>query len=252
MHEPRPGQGESMTPRISTQLDHGQVRDGVLARLESWSGFAPLRKLLDRHPGVDCFVAGGAVRDVLLEAPPLPSDVDLFLGGSEASELIDALATAGTVRQGPFGSPRWAPAKGGSYADVIPIANFYNGLWRCEDIVDALNQFDFTCNAVALDLRSGAFYDPQNGARDACRRRMRAIRFDYPDEPIAPDSDLTRPAVLWFRLLHYATVRRLEIEPITLSWLRASRRHLENRDLFSATFFPLDSHAFAMLGEDGR
>jgi hypothetical protein len=241
-----------MNSRISTQPAHEQIRNGVLARLESWSGFAPLRKLLDRHPAVDCFVAGGVVRDVLLEVPPLPSDIDLFLGGNQASQLIEDLTMTGTVRRGPFGSPRWIPEKGVSYADVIPIESFYNGLWRCEDITDALNQFDFTCNAVALDLRSSAFYDPQNGARDACRRRLRAVRFDYPDEPIAPGSDLTRPAVLWFRLLHYASARHLEIEPLTLRWLRASRHHFDSEALFSATFFPFDRHALTVLDEDGE
>jgi hypothetical protein len=200
---------------------------------------------------VDCFVAGGVVRDVLLESPPLPSDVDLFVGGGEASHFIEDLAVEGTVRRGPFGSPRWTPAGDSSYADVIPIEDFYNGLWRCEGIVDALNQFDFTCNAVALDLRSGRIYDPQNGVRDARKRRLRAVRFDYPDEPIAPNVNLTRPAVLWFRLLHYAMARSLEIEPVTLSWLRASRSHLDSQALFSATLFPFDPRALAVLDEDG-
>lgn len=221
-----------------------------MARLESWSGFAPLREALDRHPGVDCFVAGGVVRDVLLDVPPLPSDIDLFLRGDQAPRLIEDLAMAGTVRRGPFGSPRWTPAKGDSYADVIRIESFYNGLWRCEDIVDALNQFDLTCNAVALDLRSGVFHDPQNGVRDAHMRRLRAVRFDYPEESISPNIDLTRPAVLWFRLLHYARARGLQIESVTLNWLRASRRHLDSEPLFSATFFPFDRQALAVLDED--
>jgi hypothetical protein len=210
-----------------------------------------LLELLDRYPAVDCFVAGGVVRDVLLEVPPLPSDIDLFLGGSPVPQLVEDLAMAGTVQRGPFGSPRWTPDGETSYADVIPLESFYNGLWRCEDIVDALNQFDFTCNAVALDLRSGAFYDPQNGARDARRRSLRAVRFDYPDEPIAPGSDLTRLAVLWFRLLHYARARKLEIEPVTLSWLRASRRYDDREGLFAATFFPFDPKALAVLDGEG-
>ena len=191
------------------------------------------------------------MRDVLLDSPPLLGDVDLFVGGNQASWFIEDLATEGMVGRGPFGSPRWTPAGDSSHADVIAIEHFYNGLWRCEDIVDALNQFDFTCNAVALDLRSGIFYDPQNGIRDALKRRLRAVRFDYPDEPIAPDSELRRPAVLWFRLLHYAWTKSLEIDPLTLSWLRASRSHVDSWALFAKTLFPVDPRALAVLDQDG-
>ena len=109
----------------------------------------------------------------------------MFLGGDSTDEILDVLESQGEMVTGPFGSPRWYPTHGTrSSWDLIPIATFWNGLWPCEDIVDVLNQFDFTGNAIAIDVRTGSVYDPQNGRRDMERRTMRAVRFDYPDEPI--------------------------------------------------------------------
>jgi hypothetical protein len=223
------------------------IKDEIFSILESWSGFDIVRNIMWRYPKLQIYIAGGVVRDVFLSEGSHPKDVDLFLNGPDVDQALDHLDRYGTLGTGPFGSPRWKPEGTFQYADVIPIARFFNGLWPCEDILDVLNQFDFTCNAMALDLRSGAFFNPQNGVRDARRRLMRAIRFDYPDESIAPDNVLSRPAVLWFRLLHYAASRNLTMEPVTLSWLRDHRHFQLYQEPFVASFFPLHSDAFALL-----
>jgi hypothetical protein len=120
---------------------------------------------------------------------------------------------------------------------------FYNGLWRCEDILDVLNQFDFTANAIALDLFSSKILDPQNGIRDLSRNELRAVRFDYPDEPISPGTKLTRNAVMWYRFQHFAFTKRLSIEPVTLSWVRQNRRYIEARSEFERVFYPIDDRS---------
>ena len=223
------------------------VAGSVRERLASWPGHRVVEALLDRHPGVECFVAGGIVRDVLLGREPSFGDVDLFLDGDGVDALLADLGAHGALRTGPFGSPRWLPEGAQGYADIIPIRRFDNGLWPCEDMTDALNQFDFTCNAVAVDLRSRELLDPQNGRRDAARRVMRAVRFDFPPEPIARGAELLRPAVLWFRLLHYAAAKGLAIEPLTLAWLRAQRGYLELEPLYAETFAPLHPRALDPL-----
>lgn len=225
--------------------------DKVFGLLASWAGLRVVEGLLREHDGVACFVAGGVVRDLLLDLKPSLKDVDLFLNGTGVDGFLDELRDYGEVGTGPFGSPRWMPQGAHCYADVIVIPRFDNGLWPCEDMIDALNQFDFTCNAVALNLRTREVFDPQNGTRDAARRIMRAVRFDYPREPIAPGSELLRPTVLWFRILHYAAAKHLTIEPVTLSWLRSQLEYLEFETVFAKTFFPLHQHAFAPL-EDAR
>jgi tRNA nucleotidyltransferase (CCA-adding enzyme) len=223
------------------------IRDEIFSILESWNGFDIVRDTMQRYSKLDIYVAGGVVRDVLLSESGHTKDIDLFLNGPDVDQALNHLDCFGTLHTGPFGSPRWIPDGKVQYADVIPIPRFLNGLWACEDILDVLNQFDFTCNAIALDLRSGAFFNPQNGIRDARRRLMRAVRFDYPDEPITPGNELSRPAVLWFRLLHYAASKRLAIEPVTLSWLRDHRHYGSYQKPFVASFFPLQSDALALL-----
>jgi hypothetical protein len=226
------------------------IRGRVFSTLESWGGYDVVRDLMRRYSEVDIYVAGGVIRDTVLAGNTHLKDVDLFLIGTAVDQVICDLDRHGTVRTGPFGSPRWMPHGTNQYADVIPITRFFNGLWVCQDIVDVLNQFDFTCNAVALDLRTGAFFDPQNGVRDGRQRVMRAVRFDYPEQPIAPDNKLSRPAVLWFRLLHYAASRRLSIEPVTLRWLRENRRYQLHLEPFVSSFFSLHPKALVPLEQD--
>lgn len=206
------------------------------------------KRLVESSANVDIFIAGGCIRDLLLARGARPKDFDIFLGGPGVEKVLKRLASAGRLEHGPFGSPRWYPNPGSAlYCDVIPITGFVNGLWRCENITDVLNQFDFTANAVAVDLRTAEFFDPQNGVRDIGRRVMRAVRFDYPEERIAPEIGLSRPEVLWFRILHYAAVLKLTIEPVTLEWLRANRRYEPDAARFESVFFPLHRRWLASL-----
>lgn len=93
------------------------------------------------------------------------------------------------------------------------ISRFYNGLWVCQNIVNVLNQFNFSGKAIAMDLRSKEFYDPMKGWTHLEHRIMRAIRFDYPEEQIKDVLRITRPAVVWFRILHYAAFLPLPSSP---------------------------------------
>ncbi len=217
----------------------------VLARSKVGLAWAAVSSHL---PRLDVYLAGGSVRDILLGRAADLKDFDFFLGGEGVKEAIAALAQRGVVRSGPFGSPRWfLDEEKTVYCDVIPIESFFNGLWRCEDIVDVLNQFDFTANAVAVHLGTGCLHDPQNGRRDVARRLIRAVRFDYPEEPIGPAYQLTRPAIVWFRLLHYAACLGFTIEPVTLEWVIRQRAFLKQMNDFTATFFPLHPEALAPI-----
>lgn len=221
----------------------------ALDRYRRWGGHAALDAAIDAFPDVAFYLAGGVLRDAFLGSGAPPKDFDIFLTGARAQAVLAHLAGHGHVRLGAFGSPEWCPAAApGTDCDVIPVDRFDNGLWRCEDMVDALNQFDFTGNAIAVDLRNHAVLDPQNGRRHLAERILRAVRFDYPDEPIAPQSEITRNAVLWWRLLHYAHLCDLRIEPVTLAWLRAHRHYRDTADAFARTFRPMDPAALAPVG----
>ncbi|MGC3971060.1 MAG: hypothetical protein QM775_28100 [Pirellulales bacterium] len=223
--------------RNALMMDDTEVRD-VVWRNCAWSGCATLQSAMDAYPDLQVYLAGGVVRNAFLSCAIASKDFDLFFGGPSVEGALELWKLSGSMDFGPFGSARWYPArKEKAYCDLIRIDRFVNGLWPCEDMVDVLNQFDFTGNAVALDLRSGQFLDPQNGRRDLARRILRAVRFDYPDEAIVIGHPLTRNEVLWFRLIHYATMLELKIEHVTLHWLRRNKGYHAKQSLFAEHFF---------------
>ena len=210
----------------------------ALKMLELWPGFKSLVSALDKFSNIRIFLAGGVLRDLLGDENRRPKEFDFFISGSCVDDFLSFLAQHGKLSMGPFGSPRWFPKNSPNiYADIIPIERFYNGLWKCEDIVDVLNQFDFTANAIALDIRSPRLFDPQNGIRDTQMRIMRAVRFDYPDEPISLGCSLSRQCVLWIRIIHYANILNLEIEPVTKQWLHENSKYVNDVDQFGDIFF---------------
>lgn len=207
--------------------------------LESWVGYPAVAEILAECIDLEIFIAGGAVRNCFLVPQLEVKDFDFFLSGPSLDRALTILERNGVLVQTPYGSPRWHPTPNSEYyADFIPIRDFQPGLWQCENIVDVLNQFDFTASALAFDLRTEQGFDPQNGFRDLTRRRMKMVRFDYPDGPFIPGETLSRNAILWFRILHYTKVLNLTIEPLTLNWLRKHRDYEREASTFSALFFP--------------
>ncbi len=211
--------------------------------LNAWPGFRAVQTALGDLPDLTVYLGGGALRRVLLSGDrPLPDltvkDFDLFVDGPRLDRFFERLARAGRMESNPYGSPRWFPDPEGSpYADLIPVRRFTNGLWKCGNIVDVLRQVDCTINAAALDLRSGALWDPQNGRRDAARRIMRVSRFDFPAQPICPRAGVTHAAGAWHRVLHYASALGLEIEPRTVRWLLDRHPTASESRRFAETFF---------------
>ncbi|MGF6791457.1 hypothetical protein [Paraburkholderia sp. 35.1] len=216
----------------------------VRRHLEVWCGYPSLAEAMQTFDDLRVYVAGGVVRNVLMGVPAAPKDFDFFLQGTSVASAIDYLGCTGRLDATPYGSPRWYPTdREVRYADLIPVADFAPGLWPCEDIVDVLDQFDFTANAVAFDLRTGEAFDPQNGARDAARRVMKMVRFDYPHGPYVPTATLDRNVVLWFRIVHYASTLDLTFDPLTRDWLRAHRNYEAQLDDFARLFFRPDLRA---------
>ena len=213
----------------------------IKSSLATWDGYSVLAEAIRSYEGLQVYIAGGVVRDAVMSRTIRPKDFDFFLHGQSVNEALNLLKDGGHLQTTPYGSPRWYPAGcDDQYADIIPISEFKPGLWHCEDIVDVLNQFDFTANAIAFDLRTGKIFDPQNGARDAIRRVMKMVRFDYPDGPYIPSESLCRNVILWFRIVHYSGSLRLNVEPLTLKWILEHRHYAMQREQFEANFFKTD------------
>lgn len=211
----------------------------LFSELKKWHGYHAICKLLS-DDNTNIYLAGGALRNIIIGNSKI-KDFDFFIKSKNKKDILNYLNEQGCVTYGPFGSARWYPKEESEvYCDLIWIDEFYNGLWKCEDIIDVLNQFDFTANAVAIDIRSGAISNPENGLRDIECKILRAVRFDYPNEPISGKTTITRLEVLWFRLLHYANKYNFKIDPVTTEWLQKNIAFSEQENEFERLFFKPD------------
>lgn len=222
---------------ISTMPNALNKRIEVLVRaLESWAGSSGLTAAMRSSPDMPVHIAGGAVRNAL-RGSSQAKDFDIFVTGRNFEQFVNCLSRYGTLTYGPFGSPRWHPSVSATYADIISVNRFENGVGRCLNIDDALRQFDFTANAVAVDLRTFTVHDPVGGLQDLKNSIMRCVRFDYPDEPIFPGELLTRNEVVWIRLVHYANLLGLTPEPITDRWIERHASYEDAAPVFAERFF---------------
>lgn len=215
----------------------------VISALSEWQGYRMFMELLTEFEDTQVFLAGGVIRDVLLGRAVKPRDFDFFVPEKVVNLMLPNLQKNGQLAAGPFGSPRWCPKAGEPYCDIVPIEQFDVGLGRCYNIIDVLKQFDFTGNAVAFDLRTQRFIDPLNGTYDLSRRIMRSVRFDYPAKPFAKGHTLTCRAILWFRILHYATILKLDIEARTRRWLKENDDCRTQYEWYSKLFLTSETGA---------
>lgn len=139
---------------------------------------------------------GGAVRDHLLGSPAKDVDVEVF--GLTLDALDAALTRVGSVH-----------AVGRSFG-VLKVdvtlddtrETFDVALPRTENKVgrghrgfvvesdptmtfdDAAQRRDFTCNAIGVDLASGALLDPTGGADDLARGTLRHVSAAFDEDPL--------------------------------------------------------------------
>jgi hypothetical protein len=228
--------------------DLQSLSERVMQNFSRWSGFPRFTRMLAEFPRLDVCLAGGTIRNLLLDPEARIKDYDILVAGPGVRAAMDWLAQEGRSKRGVYGNLHWYPHAGEPLrADVIPVTNF-DWCGPSATILDALNQFDFTGNAIAVDLRTGAVLNPQNGIRDLEQRIMRAIRFDVGEEPIRPGHPVLRSVCQWFRILHYAAALGLKIEPVTMRWLLAHSDYRAYRDVFTQEFKP--PHPNALLVHD--
>jgi len=183
-------------------------------------------------------IAGGIVRNAFTNAKNNNTDIDLFVTREGFNQLNDFISSTGTIIENPYGSIRWYPVSGRDiYYDIMIIEEWDQGLWRCENIYDVLNQFDFTANALAVDIKTLEFFNPLNGLIHARRKELRAIRYDYPEKSVSPAISLSRNSIRWFRYYYYAKKMEFSIEPITMKWIEDNAFRRVDIDLFKKYFF---------------
>ena len=176
-----------------------------------------------RH-GLELFLVGGTVRDLLLGLPP--HDLDLSAVGltdtsirSLAAALGGRVASSSQFRTFKLDIP-------GTAVDIaMARSERYSAPGALPDVSpgsldDDLARRDFSINAMAVSLSPeswGTLIDPHDGQRDLAGRVVRTL---HPDSFV---DDATRI----LRALRYSARLDFRIEPDTLAALRRDLRHLD-------------------------
>lgn len=194
-----------------------------------------LAKEIDAH---NFYLAGGIVRNAAANTSIENKDIDLFVTKEGLQKLSGLLDNEGKKIMNQFGSVRWFPRNNSPfYYDVMVIDDWDQGLWPCENMTDVLNQFDFTANALAIDIKTQELLDPLNGLLHAQRNVLRAVRYDYPEKNVSAAIPLSRNSILWFRFYYYARKLNYNIEPVTQRWMADNKYREADLDLFKTHFF---------------
>src|SRR5438067_4159800 len=199
------------------------MRDELLAL------FPALRKL---PPGA--YVVGGAVRDLLIGAHP--ADVDVA--------CLDPLACARTLRRKVI---RLGREEHISAYRLIDGEHAYDFAALLDGAIDAdLGRRDFTVNAMAVDLRSGALLDPHGGRRDLAARLVRMVdAANFDDDPLRMLKAIRMAVRLGFAI-DAGTVAAIRPRAAAIGRVAAERVAYELSVIFSADAF---RRAVALLRE---
>ena len=178
-------------------------------QLPEWP-WRPVRELADQL-SLQCWLVGGAVRDLLLRRPVHDWD---FAVAREATVLArrvgDRLGGAYFPLDEERGTARVVVIPEGRSRVNIDFARL-----RGDDLPADLKARDFTINAMAVD-RAHTLIDPLGGADDLRAQRVRATEGDvFRSDPVRLLRAVRLEAELGF-----------QIEPETESWLRRDARLL--------------------------
>ena len=161
------------------------------------------KELIRRFPalgelGPDCWVVGGAIRDLLLGLEPADADVACRDPLAAARSLGGRLVRLGDQEQLT------------AYRVVLPehVYDFAGLLGG--DLATDLARRDFTMNAMAVDLARDVLIDPHGGQRDVAARVVRMVRpSNFDDDPLR-----------MLKAVRMAIRYAFEIEPATLAAIR--------------------------------
>ena len=152
----------------------------ALRRLQGLRRRAEVRALerAARDRGAGAWIVGGALRDRFRSLPI--SEIDVAVAG-DAEALAADLERQGAGRAVFLSRDRPGPRVFRvAGARVLDVAEVEGG-----SIAADLGRRDFTVNALALDVSTGALVDPYGGLADLERGRLRAVRdTNLVDDPL--------------------------------------------------------------------
>lgn len=184
------------------------------------------------------YVCGGAVRNALMGKTDV-KDLDLFINlpKERFDAVVEQLKKIGRVEYGQYGAPRLYIDSKDSYIDIVPFTNFDGYGCPIHGVNDLLMNFDFTANAMGVNIMTGDFYDPVNGIKDIENKVLRAVRLDFPEMPVSDKIPLSAVSVFWFRLLHYQRKLGFEFDEKTEQWIIKNKYRIQDKEMFVKYFF---------------
>lgn len=224
----------------------------IKLRLEQFPEFDTVLELLDAVcADREAYVVGGAIRDALLGQPI--KDIDFLIPKVSLQKLIIRIPkNIGTLTYGPLGSARWKLGND-KYFDLVAIEDVRHGFDNSKDLNDALQKWDITINAIAFNPLANEIADCASsleGLKDLVYQKIRAIRFDVPEQKIFPDSKLTWRASLWFRIVHRASTLGFLLDFDTSRWVENNMSLLLLRTEFEQYFFDPKLEVLERIGKD--
>jgi tRNA nucleotidyltransferase (CCA-adding enzyme) len=190
-----------------------EPRADLLAAFRGLPAAEPLLEWLQTADGV--YLVGGAVRDLMLDDPPL--DLDFVVDG-DLEAVLGVLAAPAAIHER-FGTATVRLA-GRSYDFAQARRETYPSPGALPEVSPAgpaedLQRRDFTVNAMALDVGSpkpGLLLAVPGAAEDLRARRLRVLH----------DASFIDDPTRLLRLARYAARLSFEIEPHTLALARAA------------------------------
>jgi len=179
----------------------------------------PLLQTLFKAGG-KVYAVGGSVRDELLERPT--KDQDLLVSQIPMERLCEILAKFGYVKKvgKSFGVLKFKPHDAELTLDIaLPRKEQSTGTGHRDfevefdpflPIEQDLGRRDFTINAIAKDLASGAYIDPFGGKIDLAHKILKVVFLQaFEEDPLR-----------LLRGIQFAARLNLTIEPQTLSLMK--------------------------------
>ena len=184
------------------------------------------------------YVCGGAIRNVMMGNTDV-KDLDLFLNLPKEGfrEVVELLKKIGRVEYGQYGAPRLYVYDDEPYIDVVPFTNFSGYGYPIDTIEGLLMNFDFTANAIGVNISTGEVFNPVNGIEDIEKKILRAVRTDFPEMPVSDKIPLSAVSVFWFRLLHYQVKLGYTFDEATEQWIVDNKYRMGDKDMFVKYFF---------------
>ncbi len=161
--------------------------------------------------GRQCWLVGGAIRDMLLGKPSEDFDAATDAPPEEVMGMFRSVIPTGikhgtvTVRFKGHEIETTTFRTEAGYAD----GRHPDSVAYAADIREDLSRRDFTMNAIALDCASGRLLDPFGGEADIRSRVVRAVG--------DPDLRFGEDGLRVYRAVRFSSVLGFELEPATLA-----------------------------------